>query len=465
MEEINLKELLNYFKSKIGLIILILFCVITIGNSFTILTRVPMYQSTTKIVLVSENVNQSDQALNRNLVGTYSEIIKSRTVLSNVINNLGIDESVAELSKNITVTAVTNTEVIIITVANDNSEDAKLIADETAEVFIKEIQKIYKLNNVSVIDKAQESSEPFNVNYIKDNLIYIAIGLILGFGIAFVMYYFDTTIKTSSEIEDKLGENVLGAVPKEDSAVDLVINVNPKSIFSEAIKSIRTNLAFSSIDKDIKVILNTSPEASDGKSFISANLAVAYAQTDKRVLIIDCDLRRGRQHEVFEVMNPTSGGYSNLILNYGEGIVIGDYVSRTNVKGVDMIPTGPTPPNPVELLSSDNNRRLLNRLKRLYDIIILDCPPVLGLSDAMVLTQFSDVNLVVVSAKKTKIENLEKTKKQFEQVKAEIAGVILNKAETTHNEQYGYYYNDYFKDNTETTKSKGSTKKKQKSKK
>ena len=380
--------------------------------------------------------------------------IKSRTVLSNVINNLGIDESVSELSKNITVTSVTNTEVIIITVANDNSEDAKLIADETAEVFMKEIQKIYKLNNVSVIDKAQESDTPFNINYVKDNLIYVAVGLILGLGIAFVMYYFDTTIKTSNEIEDKLGENVLGAVPKEESAVDLVINVNPKSIFSEAIKSIRTNLAFSSIDKDIKVILNTSPEASDGKSFISANLAVAYAQADKRVLIIDCDLRRGRQHEVFEVMNPASGGYSNLILNYGEGIVIGDYVSRTNVKGVDMIPTGPTPPNPVELLSSDNNRRLLNRLKRLYDIIILDCPPVLGLSDAMVLTQFSDANLVVVSAKKTKFENLEKTKKQFEQVKAEIAGVILNKAETTNNEQYGYYYNDYFKDNTDDKKKK-----------
>ncbi len=454
MEEINLKELINYFKSKIGLIILILFCVITVGNSFTILTRVPMYQSTTKIVLVSENNNSTEVALNRNLVGTYSEIIKSRTVLSNVINNLGIDEKVSELSKNITVTSVTNTEVIIITVANDNSEDAKLIADETAEVFMKEIQKVYKLNNVSIIDKAQESETPYNVNYVKDNLIYIAIGLILGLGIAFVMYYFDTTIKTSNEIEDKLGENVLGAVPKEENAYDLVININPKSIFSEAIKSIRTNLAFSSIDKEIKVILNTSPEASDGKSFISANLAVAYAQTDKRVLIIDCDLRRGRQHEVFEVMNPTSGGYSNLILNYGEGIVIGDYVSRTNIKGVDIIPTGPTPPNPVELLSSDNNRRLLNRLKRLYDIIILDCPPVLGLSDAMVLTQFSDVNLVVVSAKKTKFENLEKTKKQFEQVKAEIAGVILNKAETTHNEQYGYYYNDYFKDNTDDKKSK-----------
>ncbi len=455
MEEINLKELLNYFKSKVGLIILMLFCAITIGNSFTMLTRIPMYQSTTKIVLVSENgTNQGDLQFNRNLVGTYSEIIKSRAVLSNVINNLGIDDSVEDLSKNITVTSVTNTEVIIITVGNDNAEDAKLIADETAQVFMKEIQKIYKLNNVSVIDKAQENSTPYNINYVKDNLIYIAIGLILGFGIAFVMYYFDTTIKTSNEIEDKLNETVLGTVPKEENSYDLVININPKSIFSEAIKSIRTNLAFSSIDKDIKVILNTSPEASDGKSFISANLAVAYAQTDKRVLIIDCDLRRGRQHEVFEVMNPTSGGYSNLILNYGDGVVIGDYISRTNIKGVDILPTGPTPPNPVELLSSDNNRRLINRLKRSYDIIILDCPPVLGLSDAMVLTQFSDVNLVVVSAKKTKFENLEKTKKQFEQVKAEIAGVILNKAETTHSEQYGYYYNDYFKDESDKKKKK-----------
>lgn len=239
------------------------------------------------------------------------------------------------------------------------------------------------------------------------------------------------------------------------SSTDLIVNKNPKSIFSEAIKSIRTNLAFSSIDKEIKIILNTSPEAGDGKSFVSANLAVAYAQADKRVLIIDCDLRRGRQHEIFEVMNVSSGGYSNLILNFDDGIDFANYITRTNIKGVHLLPTGPTPPNPVELLSSDNNKRLLARLKRIYDIIILDCPPVLGLSDALVLTQFSDVNLVVVSAKKTKFENLERTKKQFEQVKANIAGVILNKSETNKNEQYGYYYNDYFNDDKKDKRKKG----------
>ena len=101
-----------------------------------------------------------------------------------------------------------------------------------------------------------------------------------------------------------------------NNKTDLIININPKSMFSESIKTIRTNLQFSAVDKELKIILNTSPEAGDGKSFISANLAVAYSQDGKKVLIIDCDLRRGRQHEIFNVMNSTNGGYSNLILNF-----------------------------------------------------------------------------------------------------------------------------------------------------
>ena len=220
MEEINLKELWMYFKSKIGLIILLVFLVITIGNAFTIFTRVPMYQSTTTIVLVSEKsgsaVSQTDLNLNRNLIGTYSEIVKSRKVLNKVIDNLGINESVATLSANVEVSSVTNTDIIKITVNNPNSEDAKNIADEVAEVFMAEIKDLYSLNNISVLDKAQSSYAPFNVDYVKDNVIYLAIGLVIGLGITFVMFYFDTTIKTNTEIEDKLGLTVLGIVPREE---------------------------------------------------------------------------------------------------------------------------------------------------------------------------------------------------------------------------------------------------------
>ena len=225
---------------------------------------------------------------------------------------------------------------------------------------------------------------------------------------------------------------------------ELIINRNPKSVFSEAIKSIRTNLTFSSIDKPIKVILNSSAEAGDGKSFVSSNLAVAYAQVNKKVLIIDCDLRRGRLHEVFEVMNLTSGGYSNLILNYSDDIKLDKYILPTNIKGVDILTTGPTPPNPVELLGSENNRRLMKVLRKRYDIIILDCPPVLGLSDALILTQFSDANILTFSIKKTKKENIDRAIKTFETVNAKVTGVIVNKATMSKNGYYGYYYNDYY---------------------
>lgn len=225
---------------------------------------------------------------------------------------------------------------------------------------------------------------------------------------------------------------------------ELVINRNPKSVFSEAIKSIRTNLTFASIDKSIKVILNTSAEAGDGKSFVSSNLAVAYAQANKKVLIIDCDLRRGRLHEIFEVMNLTSGGYSNLVLNYSDDIKLDKYILPTNIKGVDILTTGPTPPNPVELLGSDNNRRLMKVLRKRYDVIILDCPPVLGLSDALILTQFSDANIITFSIKKTKKENLERAIKAFDTANTKVTGVVVNKATMSKNGYYGYYYNDYY---------------------
>ena len=112
---------------------------------------------------------------------------------------------------------------------------------------------------------------------------------------------------------------------------DLIITKNPKSLFAESIRSIRTNIAFASIDNKIKIILNTSPEAGDGKSFVTANLAIAYAQEGKKVLLIDADLRRGRQHDIFGVMNITSGGYTNLMLNYKENMTFEKYIFSPNL--------------------------------------------------------------------------------------------------------------------------------------
>ena len=219
MEEINLKEVYSYFKAKILWILLAIVLIVIIGNVYTIITRVPMYQSNTTIVLVGESkkeYSQSDSLLNQNLIGTYSEIITSRKVLQQVIDNLKLKTTVDELSSNITTSSVEDTEIIRITVNNERKKQAAEIADEVAEVFSDEIQDIYNLENVAIIDKAEVANSPYNINYVKDNIIYLAIGIVLSFGVVFVMYYFDTTIKSSEVVEEKLGLTVIGIVPKED---------------------------------------------------------------------------------------------------------------------------------------------------------------------------------------------------------------------------------------------------------
>ncbi|MGN1372242.1 MAG: CpsD/CapB family tyrosine-protein kinase [Candidatus Coprovivens sp.] len=230
---------------------------------------------------------------------------------------------------------------------------------------------------------------------------------------------------------------------------ELIINVNPNSMFSESIKSIRTNLQFSAIDKEIKTVLITSPEPGNGKSFISANLAGAYAQDGKKVLIIDCDLRRGRQHNIFGIENSSNGGYSNLILNYKEEIKLTRYVTKTDIKGIDVIPTGQTPPNPLELLTSKNNEKVIKELRKHYDVIILDCPPVLGISDTQIMTKHSDANILVVTSGKTTIELVERCKKVFEASNSKIDGVIINNASVKGSSYNSYYASSYYSSDSE----------------
>ena len=221
MEEIVLKEVLNYYKSKIAWIIITVLLIVAIGNVYRIMTRKPMYKSDTSIILVSSNTNQTtanfnDLQVNKNLVTTYSEIVKSRKVLEVVIENLDLDYSYNTLKSKVGVAAVGDTQIIQISVSDKKPEKAKRIADEIAKVFIEEIQDIYKLDNVKVVDKAVIATKPYNINHIKDNIIFVAIGLIISCGIIFIVFYFDTTIKTSEEIENKLGLTIIGTVPRVD---------------------------------------------------------------------------------------------------------------------------------------------------------------------------------------------------------------------------------------------------------
>lgn len=233
---------------------------------------------------------------------------------------------------------------------------------------------------------------------------------------------------------------------------DLIVATNPKSSFAEAVKSIKTNLMFSSVEKEAKVMLVTSPESGDGKSFLAANLAAAFSQDGKKVLVIDGDMRKGRQHKIFGVVNDPTVGYSNYILKYKDMSDAGMmafirpemYIRQTKLPNVYLLPSGPTPPNPLELISSDNNKRLIESVRDQYDIIIIDCPPALGLSDALVMSKYSDINIICVSNAKTKIDQLESVKKSFEKVNSKISGVVINKAKVKGGSYSSYYADEYY---------------------
>lgn len=217
METIDLKDMFSYFKSKISIIILFIAVVGIIGCLYGLFIQKPVYKSSTSIVLISESqtgatLTYNDVSLNQNLVSTYSEIIKSRRVLNQVIDNLSLDYSYSNLSNNVEVSSVTGTQIIKISVSDRNNKTAMKIADEIAKVFAKEIPELYNISNVNILDYAEAASNAYNVNFIKQSIIYLLVGLVLGLGITFVMYYFDRSVKNISQVEEKIKLPVLATV-------------------------------------------------------------------------------------------------------------------------------------------------------------------------------------------------------------------------------------------------------------
>lgn len=218
---------------------------------------------------------------------------------------------------------------------------------------------------------------------------------------------------------------------------ELVVYNRPKSNISEDIRTIRTNLQFTSSVQESKVLLITSSVPGEGKSFISSNLACAFAQTGESTLLIDCDLRLGRVHKIFNVSN--SKGLSNLLAS-PDVMDCTDFIKKTSIQDLYVMPRGTVPPNPSELLSSPNTRKLINFLRESFDHIIFDGVPVNGLPDSLVMANLVDRVIIVSAVGYTNIDDLNDTKKALEKIDANVAGVIVNRANKAKRGKYSNYY-------------------------
>ncbi len=230
MEELDLKQLVNIFWNKRLHVISIVLIFLIIGTVYTFLFVTPKYKSYTSLVLArsestkenetdTSTITQTDITLNQKLVSTYSELVKSKNVLREVIKNLNINESEENLKDNITVSAVKDTELIQITVTNYYPDRASDIANEIAKVFTKKVGEIYNINNVYIVDEAERANTPYNINHIKDIAIFIAIGLIVSVGYVLISNLLDTTVKSAEDIEKELGVVALASIPliKDDT--------------------------------------------------------------------------------------------------------------------------------------------------------------------------------------------------------------------------------------------------------
>lgn len=464
-ENIEFKRILDILKSKILLIVFILICSTLLGYVYSYYYVIPEYKSTATLLLIpnetSENktITSADLNLNAELISTYSNIAKQPKIIKQVITNLNLNMTEQEFLKKMQVRILPSTYIIELSITNTQSQMAMRINKELSNVFLNEIKEIYNLDNIGIIDEASMPDLPDNVNHLKDIAMFFAGGIGICAMMVICIYIFDNTVKAEEDIERYIKIKTLGKIPlNTNSKHEIVDRKDAKSYVTECINTIRTNILYMNSVKGSKAILITSCTPREGKSWVSSNIAAAFAETNKKVLLVDCDMRKGRQHRIFGMSNKE--GLSNYLY-----AMIGDiqkdaklgknYIKETHIPNLHILTNGNIPPNPSELIDSPIMQEFITMTKSMYDIVIIDAPPCKLVTDSIILSTMVDSTILVSSAAKTKISDLKEVRKSIEIVGGKIIGGILNQVKMTQ-KAYGntYYYGHASKEHKVQVKEK-----------
>jgi len=291
-------------------------------------------------------------------------------------------------------------------------------------------------NSLTIIEPASLPVAPVGPNRMMTVITSVVAAFVLAAGAAYLLVYLDNTIKSPEEIKRLTNLSTLGAIPLipgGNSPEKLITVREPRSPVAEAYRSLRTGVQFSTIDRpESTVIQITSSNPSEGKSITSANLAVVIAQAGLRVLLVDSDLRRPAVHKIFSTDNRF--GFTDLLRNLRNqdfdqtlDALLTELVRPTLVEGLNVLTSGPIPPNPSELLGSNMHRQLLQALRARYDYIVMDSPPVLIVTDAMVLSTQVDGTILVIDAETTPKNQLKQSSERLKEVNANVLGVVVNR--------------------------------------
>lgn len=469
--EVDVQRLISALWNKKWLIVgvAVVCAIIFFLGTFYLVT--PQYQSSAMFYVNNSDVSLGDATFSidsgdisaaKSLVNSYIVILQTRESINDVIDYAGVDRTYSQVRNMISAASVNSTEIFQVVVTSPDPEEAERIANAIAYILPKRISSIIEGSSAKVVDTAVVPTAPSSPSYSQNTLIGFVIGFVLMACIIVLQEIFDITIRAEDDISQSCKHPILAAVPdmaspskggyygyggkrqpgslnhgKQQNLVGGEISFAA----AEAYKLLRTKLQFSFADeKSCRVIGISSSLTGEGKSLSSINLAYTLSQLDKRVLLIDCDMRRPSISAKLPVVK--SPGLSNYLSGQSR---LEDLLQLCGIVNEEdafaVIAAGRNPPNPVELLSSAKMSRMLDRLKETYDYIILDLPPVGEVSDALAVAKYTDGILLVVRQNYCNRIALNSTVRQFEFVGSRILGVVYNCA----SESGGAYSKKYYK--------------------
>lgn len=408
----------------------------------------PVYQARSTLYVTSAVESSVQSAYQGTLasqqrIDSYAKLATSDSVLADASQRLGVGLTAEDLRPTINARPVPETVLLEVYATATDPVRAMGVANAVSGALSDAVSSLEKpsasappLAKVTVVTPAEANAEPVSPRILRTVLIAMFCGAVLGAIAAYVYYRSRNTVDWAEGISQVSGKPILGDIPLDDSlpakgALDYNVGASESA---EAFRKLRTNLGFINVDGSSRVILITSPSQADGKTTTAINIAAAVAESGKRVVLVDTDLRRPSVARRFGAM---------------EGIGLTDYLRGSSsvaevtqsvgIDGLDILASGQLPPNPAELLESDRTRECFLELAELYDYVIVDSPPILPVTDAMVAAQWADGVVVVVRAGKTRRSALDSVLTQLEAGNRTVFGVVLNGVEASRR-QYRYYY-------------------------
>jgi len=457
--EFSVKEMINLVLKRIIWIIVSLFAGLFLAYIFSKFIIKPTYTASVQLYVIpneteaSANLNELNYA--QKVVTTYINFLNTNVFYEKIQDDTNLDYSIVQLKNMTAVKIINNTEIFQINVTSLSPDDSYTLAESMQRIAPELIKSIKPTANISVVDPVTYPNKPSGPNIIKNTLIGGISGLAAAIIIIFLVEILDVNIKDKEDLITNYQLPVLGEIPnfnllkmneKSKRAPFISKNNkrsnikndyvdNSKFIFTESFKSLRTNLRFALIKEGCKKIIVSSPLPNEGKSTTSINLGIAISQTGSKVLLIDCDLRKGKIHTYFKIRYKP--GLTDALSGMAE---LKDVIHKTAYDNLDIIPLGSISPNPSELLASSQMEKLLISLENEYNYILFDTPPVNVLSDALSLVKYSDGLMLVVREGSTSHPIVKNALDKFKLSHGNILGFVLNDVSIQKGKKLNYYY-------------------------